>query len=167
MNKFQKLGFAAVTMATVGIMTFTGVSYAQGPVGEGDTAGRPALAQRGGGERGLMNTVITREEKKEMAASILNMSVADLEAAREAGQSKSDLVEAAGLTMEEFKAAMQTAMLAEVNQALFDGEITQEQADALIDRIENGRDGGRRGRGPGRGGAGNGPGAPAVDNENA
>ena len=114
-----------------------------------------------------MNSVITREEKKEMAASILGMTVADLEAAKEAGQSKSELVEAAGLTMEEFKAAMQTAMIAEVNQAVFDGEITQEQADALIDRIENGRDGGRRGRGPGRGGAGNGPGAPAVDNANA
>ncbi|MEM7538459.1 MAG: hypothetical protein AAF639_40200 [Chloroflexota bacterium] len=166
MNKFQKFGIAAITMATVGIMTFTGVSYAQGPVGDGDTAGRPALAQRGG-ERGLMNTVITREEKKEMAASILNMSVADLEAAKEAGQSKSELVEAAGLTMEEFKAAMQTAMIAEVNQALFDGEITQEQADSLIERIENGRDGGRRGRGPGRGGAGNGPGVPAVDGANA
>lgn len=56
-----------------------------------------------------------------------------------------DLAAALGVTVEEIEAAKeqlqaerQAAAIARVNQALADGTITQERADALIERIESG-----------------------------
>ncbi|HNB55291.1 MAG TPA: hypothetical protein PK530_25290, partial [Anaerolineales bacterium] len=76
-------------------------------------------------------------------AEILGISVEDLQAAKDEGQHTRDLVEAAGLTMDEFRTALDEALPGIVEQALADGAITQEQADLVLER-------GLRMFGPGR-----------------
>ncbi|MEM7533305.1 MAG: hypothetical protein AAF639_14075 [Chloroflexota bacterium] len=171
MNKLMKFGLAAVTVATAGILTISSISYAQDTVqGGNDSAGAPGLIERGqrffqqvgergqrgfrGGERGERGpSWLTREEKAEIAAGVLGMTVEELEAAKESGTSMAELLETAGLTKEEFKAAMQPGLIAEVNEAVADGDLTQEQADVIIERIESGEFGhGRHGKRGHRGG---------------
>ena len=82
-------------------------------------------------------------ERAESAAEILGLTVAELEAAREAGSSMEELLEDAGLTAEEFRALMATAREESVAEAIDSGLITQEEADAFAERQENGR--GQRG----------------------
>lgn len=102
-------------------------------------------------------------DNQALTAQVLGLSVDDLQAAREAGTTMEDLLNDAGLTAAEFRTALQAAHEAAIQQAVEDGVITQEQADALQsgDGIfgRGGFPGG--GRGPGRGGRGVwGPGAP-------
>lgn len=66
-------------------------------------------------------------------ADILGIRVEDLQAARENGTRTSELLDAAGLTAEEFKTALETATPDIVAQALADGAITQEQADLILE----------------------------------
>lgn len=97
----------------------------------------------------------------EILTDVLGLTIEELQVAREEGQTMDEIVAEQGLTMEEFKAAIQAARIAQINQAVVDGELTQERADAMIERIENGdgrnshqgrQDGSRGGsRGEGRG----------------
>lgn len=120
--------------------------------------GGPALEQveqrRGGPGHRSAGRVQDRTEHKAAVAEILGLTVEELEAAHEAGQRLDEIVEAQGLTMEEFHAEMQAIRIAQINQAVADGELTQEEADAMIERIESCEGG--PGRGPGRGGPGRG-----------
>jgi len=126
------------------------IENGDGPGRGGRGNGPKHRGPQAGGERG------ERGERGAVVAEVLGMTAEELQAAREAGQKLNEIVEAQGLTMEEFQAAMQAAKIAQINQAVVDGELTQEQADAMIERIENGNDGpgrGERGRGgPGGGG---------------
>lgn len=78
-------------------------------------------------------------------AGILGMSVEEFQDAREEGERLEALIEAAGLTPEEFRAEMEAALPEIVEQALADGVIDDEQAAAIL---ENGLPGPRRGFGP-------------------
>ena len=78
-------------------------------------------------------------------AELLGVSVEELEAARE-NDTMSDLVEAAGLTREEVKAALSEAKANALNAAVDEGLLTAEQAEQIQSRE------GRKGR---RGGGGN------------
>lgn len=147
---------AATTIAFAGLLTFSnGTTYAQSGLGPNNIEQSSAIAQtaspdgRGHGNRGNRgNSWLTSEEKLALTAEALGMTVEELTAAKEAGQSMEEILEAQGLTAEEFQAAKQAAMIAAVNQAVADGELTQEEADALIERIENGGKGhGNRGHG--------------------
>lgn len=110
-------------------------------------------------------------DKKEITASVLGITVEELEAAREDGSSRSDLLDAAGLTAEEFATEMQAAYDAAVAQAVADGVITQEQADQLSESGFGGRGkgfGGRNGgNGRGQGQSGRGFNAPTIDGNDA
>ena len=136
-----KLGTVATTFAFAGLLTFNAITYAQGPV-NGEPQQRPATVQqvnneaanRGGGQSNWLTT----EEKHALVATVLGMTVDELTAAKEAGQSFTEIVAAQGMTIDEFKAAKQAALIAAANQAVVDGELTQEEADAIIERIENG-----------------------------
>ncbi len=94
-------------------------------------------------------------------ADVFGMSLDELATYVEGGGTLADLAEEQGIEIEaiqeQLQAARQEAMIERVNQAVVDGELTQEQADAIIAGIESGLDldvfrrrGGRRG-GPGRG----------------
>ncbi len=85
-------------------------------------------------------------DKKEAAAEILGTTVEELEAAKEDGTSKSEILEEAGLTREEFSAAMDEAKADALAEAVANGDITAEQAELIENAPErSGRNGGGRG----------------------
>jgi hypothetical protein len=96
------------------------------------------------------------------------MTVEELQAARDAGTSMTDILTEQGLTAAEYRTALQAAYEAAIQQAVDDGVITQEQADLVLSSGMRvlpgmdafGRDGGLEGPG-GRGGRG-GHGGPGM-----
>jgi hypothetical protein len=85
-----------------------------------------------------------------LLAEVLDISATEVEEALADREGMAALIEESGLTEDEFRAAMQTAYEAAVEQAVEDGVITTEQYEALqeagLDALEC------RGRGQGRGG---------------
>lgn len=101
--------------------------------------------------REALKDVIDREA---LTATALGITVDELAAAHEAGTSLTDMLDDAGLTMDEFRTALADAQTAAINQAVADGVITQEQADLILSGDNGMRGfGGSNGRG-GRGGRG-------------
>ena len=96
-----------------------------------------------------------------LQAEALGLTVEELQAARDAGTSMSDILTEQGLTSAEYRTALQAAYEAAVQQAVSDGVITQEQADLVLSSGMRvlpgmepfGRNGGPGGRG-GHGGHG-------------
>ncbi|MFN2235305.1 MAG: hypothetical protein ACK2U1_13845, partial [Anaerolineales bacterium] len=72
-------------------------------------------------------------QKDEMTANALGITVDELNAAQEDGQRLPDLIEALGITQEEFEANMQALREETLQQAVQDGVITQEQADLMFE----------------------------------
>lgn len=116
--------------------------------------------------------LITQEQVDQMAAAqalkdaidqdaiiaeILGVTVEEYQAAKEA-HTVQDLVDASGLSREELATAVQEAYTAAVQQAVTDGIITQEQADALANGRGLGLGLGMSGGGRGHGGHGGGRG---------
>ncbi len=103
-------------------------------------------------------------DRDEMVADALGLTVAELQAAQEAGQRMPDLLEELGIDQETFQANVQASQETAFAQAVADGVITQEQADQFQEGGFGGRggprDGGKGGRGPGGqdGPGGQGPG---------
>jgi hypothetical protein len=99
-----------------------------------------------------------------LLAEALGLSAAELGAAREAGKTLSEVLEAQDLTAQAFREALQAAHEKATAQAVKDGVITPEQLDALQDA--RGRFGLRRGLRLGPGGLERGlrpqPAAPAA-----
>lgn len=81
-----------------------------------------------------------------LKAEALGITVDELQAARDAGQTLSELLEAQGMDYTTYRENLVAACEAAVNQAVADGVITADQAEQL----QNGRLPGR-GDGPGRG----------------
>lgn len=107
------------------------------------------------------------EQMQTAMASALGMSIEELEAAKEAGQTPQELAEEKGIDAEVLRETMQTARLEAIEQAVADGLITQEQADWLSTHNPRGGRGGMGGHGrPGGGRGGNpngGQGEPAGE----
>lgn len=78
--------------------------------------------------RAVMQTI----DHGTLAANALNMTVDELQAARESGKTMATILEEQGLTAAEFQTAMRTEYEAAVAQAVTDGVITQAQADLLL-----------------------------------
>lgn len=98
----------------------------------------------------LLRSVIDRDA---IMAQVLGVTDEELQAAKTAGTMQ-ELVEASGLTQAEIMTALQEAHAAAIAQAVADGLITQEQADALQSGPGfGGMRGGHRGHG-GMGGPG-------------
>ncbi len=85
-------------------------------------------------------------DREAMIADALGITVVELQAAQEAGQKISDLLEDLDIDQETFEASVQAAQEAAFAQAVADGVITQEQADEIQ---EGGHGGPGGGRGPG------------------
>jgi hypothetical protein len=71
-------------------------------------------------------------DREAILAEALGMTAEELEAAKAEGQSLSDIIEAQGLDAETVRAEMQAGYEAAVEQAVTDGVITREQADAIL-----------------------------------
>lgn len=94
-------------------------------------------------------------------AEAFGITVEELQALEDAGQTLKDLAIEQNLTVEEFQAKTEAARTAAIDAALADGAITQEQADLMKERLADGPHGGMDdGFGPGGhgGGRGGGPG---------
>ncbi len=93
------------------------------------------MLHRGGGRDG--NSVrLNREEKAQVIADTLGITVEELQAAKEAGTSLEELAAANGTTVEAIENALYNAQVAKINEAVANGDITQEQADAMIERMD-------------------------------
>ncbi|MEM8859841.1 MAG: hypothetical protein AAGD96_16050 [Chloroflexota bacterium] len=86
-------------------------------------------------------------DKTEAMASALGLTVEQLEEAKEAGTDKETLLEDAGITREELKAAVEEAKAQVLADAVENGDITAEQAELIENAPERGRNGGGRGQG--------------------
>lgn len=105
-------------------------------------------------------------------AEAFGISVEDLEAMQEAGTSLKDLAIEQDLTVAEYQSRIETARLSAIDAALTDGAITQDEADEMKARVEDGVRlpglggmpgfGGRGGRGGHGGRGGFGGDCPAV-----
>jgi hypothetical protein len=92
-------------------------------------------------------------------AEELDLSVAELEEKLAAGDSMAAIALEKDLTIDEFRALMADVRAAALDQAVADGELTQEQADWLKTRgagMGQANGSGGRGRGRGQGGFGTG-----------
>jgi DNA-directed RNA polymerase specialized sigma24 family protein len=92
-------------------------------------------------------------------ADALGMTEEEFEAARAEGKTLAQIAEEQGVALEDVQAAMQAAFEEALQQAVEDGTLTQEQADAMLERMQArgafapGMRGGGRGEfGPGDGG---------------
>lgn len=132
MKKILILSIAIVAVAAVGLGAF-GIAGAAGIV----DLDLPAL--QGRGPRAEYGRMYTDQGDgplapyvQEATAEILGITVEELEAAYEDGQRLSDLVEEAGLTIEEYRLALEEAWPGIVGQALADGAITEDGAERLL-----------------------------------
>lgn len=165
-TKLYILGAVTLVLALV----VGGVSYASAAsptndsvgFGEGIINGIGQMIHRGGPGRGDVGGQRPEGDSElhpyiEAAiADILGITTDELAESKDAGVRLEDLVEAQGLTMEEFDAAMDAAKADIIAQALTDGAITQEQADWMLANDLGGPAGGPRGGNRGLNGAGEG-----------
>ena len=118
------------------------------------------FAGRGGpnAERGERPPQIEglREAVEVSIAETLGITVEELQASHEAGTRLPDLVEELGMDMADVEAAIESTKQTIVNQAVTDGTITAEQAEAILSHRGGPRRGGPGGPGAERGGPRNG-----------
>ncbi|MGB1251583.1 MAG: hypothetical protein ACPG8W_13280 [Candidatus Promineifilaceae bacterium] len=106
--------------------TFKEIAAAQGvelPVG-----------RRGHGGKG--HAKFGKIDRAAIVAEALGITVDELKAARQEGTTLNELAEANGTTMDAVKEVLVTATVDAVNQAVADGDITQERADMVLAKIE-------------------------------
>ena len=106
---------------------------------DGTLAATLVLIRSGSGNHGgaSLHSVLDRDAIRAAIAGALGITVEELEAAKEDGTTIEELAETQGVAIEDVEAAAKAEAIAQVNQAVTDGEITQEQADRLIERINN------------------------------
>jgi len=74
-------------------------------------------------------------------ASALGITTEQLKTEIQAGKKIQDIVTECGMTMEQFNQKMLELKKSEISQAVADGEMTQEQADKMLQRLEQGFNG--------------------------
>jgi len=147
------VGVVALMLGGVG---YVGYAYAQDddpdtPFGHGGKGHRGGFGQgmmswagKGDGEVGPLH-----ETMQAAIAEALGTTVEALDAAYEDGKSPWDIAQEQGLTEEEFSALIFDAHQAGLEQAVADGDLTQEQADWMQSRWDEMKE---NGFGPGSGG---------------
>ena len=111
------------------------VAWAQGS-GSGTTPRQPPL-ERPAPPNAPLHGIVDPAVVKSAIAAALGVTEADLDAAHEAGTTLEALAVAQGVALETVQAAAKAAAIAQINQAVTDGTITQAQADALIAQVNS------------------------------
>ena len=149
----MKIAGIVALLGAVIIWGATAVS-AQGP--NNNNGNQQQMNQGQGGPHGTMNLMAVSEEDMHAAiAAALGMSVADFEAAIDAGQTPATLAAERNIDFAVIQAAMDAVHEAALQQAVTDGLITQEQADWMLSH-RGGQNGPMGGGYQGNGGQGNG-----------
>ena len=143
-DKLVKTVGIATAALTLSVVTIIGAVSAQEPTDDGQTGRR---GPRGNSElHAYLHSEDVRGQMKSALAEALGVTVEELEAAKENGQSIRDLAEANNVDRETLKAAKDEVMQEVLAQAVVDGVITQEQADQFAERAGRGFGGKRGGR---------------------
>jgi hypothetical protein len=158
------------TLAIAAVLVFgaVGVAYAQTA-----TPNQTGSGMQRGGNSGMMGQVgsgLLHDYMLAGFADAFGISVEDLQARLDSGETMHDVALSLDMTQEEFNALWITVRTEAINQALADGVLTQDQADWLLTRIAMRQAGGgtctgdcsmsgRGGMGGGMGGMGGGRGA--------
>ena len=150
MSKFWKVAGIATLVAVVGVMAVAGFALAQEPTDkpEGWLGHGPGFGLMGGGDWSIFDA----------AAEALGLSPEQLFTELHGGKTLSDLATEKGVDLQAVQDAMdaarQAAMQQAIEQAVTDGQISREQADWMLQGLEQGWMGGRGfpGHGPGPGG---------------
>lgn len=138
MFRMKKLLGIAVLVGVVAALGISSVASAQSSVTPTPTAPiQQAAPGAGFGVRGLHS-----QAALEAAAKALGMTADDLSAQLWGGKTLSDLAEEKGVDIADVQAAVEAAQVAEtktaIEQAVTDGEITQDKADWLLAGLEAG-----------------------------
>ena len=96
--------------------------------------GEEAAPEGRRGQRGMR--FLDRDEMKAIVADVLGITVEELEAAREAGMNLEEIAAEQGVSLDEVEAAIFDAKVSAVNEAVEAGEITAEQGEAIVARLE-------------------------------
>ena len=125
-------GSAAAAVLSLGVAT--GLAQAASPSPSPST---PSAAQPNKDSRADRRAV--RLAVLESEADVLGLKPEQLRADLKAGQKVSDLAKAKGLTQQQFADRMVTALKPRLAQLVAHKQITQAQADRILDRIHKGR----------------------------
>jgi hypothetical protein len=149
MSKFWKVAGIATLVAVVGIVAVAGFALAQAPTPTpgGDLGPGPGFGWMGRGDWSTFDA----------AAEALGLSPEQLFTELHAGKSLSDLATEQGVDLQAVQDAMDAArkeaMQQAIEQAVTDGQMSREQADWMLQGLEQGWMGGRgfpgHGFGPG------------------
>ena len=147
MEKHKRVAIYVSVLVALVVLAGATITFAQGPIlperlGFGSEVGRPPWPGSGRGP-GFRNN----ETLNAAIAEFLGISVEELEGALAGGETIRTLVEESGLDMTDFQAALQAARAEMLQQAVADGNITQEQAEQMIDRQGESNVFGRVGKG--------------------
>ncbi|MEM7027958.1 MAG: hypothetical protein AAF629_00090 [Chloroflexota bacterium] len=148
-NKLVKSAGITFAALAISVVTIVGVVSAQEPA-EGEQNGRRGF--RGNSElHAYLHSEDVKADMQSAIAEVLGLTVAELEAAKENGQSIRDLAEENNVDLATLSAAKLSVKADALADAVADGIISQDEADQMLERFENRGNGGRRG------GRGNGP----------
>ena len=106
---------------------------------------------RHGGRGGFGGPIHGSVDMHAVLAEALGLTVEDLAGAKAEGKTIQQLAEERGISLEDLQTTLKEAHLAAIDQAVIDGTLTQEQADQIKERIENGPQRGLDGPGFGKG----------------
>ena len=134
MKKHKRVAIFVSVLVALVVLAGATITFAQGPIlpdrlGFGSEGGHPTWPGPGRGPGFRDN-----ETLNDAIAEFLGISVEELEGALAGGETIRTLVEELGLDMTDFQAALQAAHAEMLQQAVADGNITQEQADRMIYR---------------------------------
>jgi hypothetical protein len=138
MNKFWKVAGIATLVAVVGVLAVAGFALAQEPTTppDGGPGPGPGFGLMDGGDWSTFDA----------AAEALGLSPEELFTELHAGKSLSDLATEKGVDLqtvqETMEAVRQEAQQQAIEQAVADGQISREQADWMLEGLEQGWMGG-------------------------
>ena len=133
MSKMFKVGIVGLLVVGALTLVMAGSALAQEPVPpdpldkQFGAWGRGGFDRFGGDRWTMFDTM----------ADALGLTPEGLFTELHAGKSLSEVAEAKGVDMEALRDAMQAARIEAIQQAVEDGTLTQEQADRLLERLEN------------------------------
>ncbi len=150
MKKWFKISGIVAALAALSVLSFAAVSFAQTETPDA----QPGLVERfrsgmqehfggPGGTRGMRGGEMNadRTEQNAVLAEALGMTEDELQAARDAGQTLTEIAEAQGVDLDTLQATLSADRLEAMKTTLAEkvaaGDITQAQADAMLLRMES------------------------------
>ncbi len=149
MKKWIKTTGIITVIAIVGVLAVGAVAFAQGPDAQNNVPPTNGWYRSGGPSAGLGNHPFEngrfgnkgmrpgRGPALEVLTGALGMSAEDLRAALAEGQTLPEIAEAQGVDWADVQTALVTAAEEQLTQAVADGQLTQERADSILEKLQN------------------------------